>query len=222
MPFGPVDEPDLRTSRTCGRAGAPRRGVVVGWGMPRRIDYSDRGDFVTGAVERLIMQRGLGALSMRAVAEECELAPSTILHQYTNRARLLQVTAVKTAAARLRWMDYRAWTDGALAFLPDTERQVELTRIWLAFVELGRSADDIGEIVEHWRGQEREVLARVAGSEIGEAALDALVAVVEGLVGAMFATRGPLEVGRARSALENFLDSAGIPRPVQPPQAGWA
>jgi AcrR family transcriptional regulator len=80
---------------------------------------------VIDCVCRVIRRDGLPGLSLRAVAAETGISPSTLLHQFTDRARLVRVAAATVGAARNRYLSFRAGNAGILAFVPASERSLD-------------------------------------------------------------------------------------------------
>jgi AcrR family transcriptional regulator len=184
--------------------------------MPRVFDPRVRGDMAVEAVCSVILNGGLPALSVRAVAGEIGMSASSLMYQFTDRARLLRVVALKVGHARLNFIGHAARYDGLLAFIPDREEQVINARVWLAFVELGRSDAGLGPSIASLRRQERELLEYLVDDELDGAGLDALGGVVDGLVAAMFAPEDPLPTDRAKAALAGYLRAVGLPAPEGP------
>lgn len=169
--------------------------------MPRKIDYADRGDMIMDAVRRVVLRGGLPALTVRAVAAEVEMSPSSILHQFDDKSRLLRVAAVSAGRTRLRAIEGGARRSGLGALLPSDREQLDRDRVWLAFVELARSEPDVAQVVGHHRAEERRILGRIADLGPDDPAVLALAAVIEGLVSAMVTSASPLALDQAeRSA----------------------
>lgn len=178
--------------------------------MPRRLDYGSRGDWVLESLCQVIARGGLRALSVRAVAKEMDLSPSSLLHQFTDQARLFRVAAARIGSARMDHVSYRSTDEGVLAFVPRSEHELEQARVWVAFQELARTDADIGSVVAHLRGKQREVLARIGRDVLDESGVDALAALVEGVVAAMLLTEDPLTAERARAALLSCSRALGL------------
>lgn len=73
--------------------------------MPRLIDRDQRRVDLAEAVWRVIRERGIGAVSVRIVAEEAGVAVGSLRHLFPNRAGLLQYSAelmVQRAKDRIR------------------------------------------------------------------------------------------------------------------------
>ncbi len=61
--------------------------------MPQRIDHSQRKGELAEAVWRVIRERGIGAVSVRVVAEEAGVVVGSLRHLFPNRAGLLRYSA---------------------------------------------------------------------------------------------------------------------------------
>lgn len=187
--------------------------------MPRLLDYGDRGDLVIDGVCGVIRRKGLPGLSLRAVAAEVGISPSTLLHQFTDRGRLLHVAAGRVGAARNRYLSFRAQHDGLHAFIPVSELELERARVCLAFGELARSDSDLGAVVAGLRAEQRDVLDWMTGRALDEPVLDALLGLVDGVLAAMFLTEDPLTAERARAALTTCAHALRLPDRALPKSA---
>ncbi|NYD40167.1 TetR family transcriptional regulator C-terminal domain-containing protein [Nocardioides panaciterrulae] len=178
--------------------------------MPRKIDYADRGDLIVDSVCRIVLRGGLPALSLRAVAGEIGMSPSSLLHQFDNRARLLSVSAAKVGAARTRYATWACHQRGPVGLLPRRPDDLDRARVWLAFVELARSEQDVAEVVAHIRDEERQILMRTTLLDAGAPELVALAALIDGLLSGMTAGRDPLPLECAERALALHLHHTGL------------
>ena len=61
--------------------------------MPRKIDRDRRNAQLAEAVWRIVVERGIGAVSVRAVAEEAGVAVGSLRHVFPTRAELLEFSA---------------------------------------------------------------------------------------------------------------------------------
>ena len=190
---------------SCGAAGEPA------WvlGMPRFLDHATRANDVIDAASRLIVAGGVQGISLRAIAAELDLSPSTLSAQYTNRERLVRVTAggfIRRWAAQI---SARTVREGALGHLPADESDLSGTRVWLAWCEVARTAPDVGLVVGTALREERESLAWALGypPEDDVALLSALIA---GLREAICRSLDPLPVGLARHLLAGEVDRVGL------------
>lgn len=172
--------------------------------VPRLIDPIARGETIAQAASRVIVAGGLPALTLRAVAAEARISPASLVHQFTDRARLMSTLCVLRGTDRLFDISRRTLSEGALAFIPTNDTVLD-DRVWLAWCELGRSDAAIGEIVAEIRRDERDMLDAVLGRSLDEPGLDALMAAIDGLVGAVCLGNEPLPLERARVALGRAL-----------------
>ncbi|OHV35358.1 MULTISPECIES: TetR/AcrR family transcriptional regulator [Pseudofrankia] len=72
--------------------------------MPRTIDRDARKAQLAAAVWRIIVERGIGAVSVRSVAEEAGVVVGSLRHVFPTRAELLEFSArlmVDRATARI-------------------------------------------------------------------------------------------------------------------------
>ena len=175
--------------------------------VPRLIDPVSRGDTIAEAAWRVIVAGGIPALTLRAVAAEARISPASLVHQFTDRARLMTTLCVRHGHDRLDTISRRTLAEGAFAFLP-TGDTVSDERVWLAWCELGRSDPPIGEAVAAVRREERDMLDVVLRRSLDEPGLDALRAVIDGLVVAMCSGDEPVSSERAKAALARALRSA--------------
>lgn len=73
--------------------------------MPRTIDHDQRKAQLAEAVWRIVVERGIGAVSVRSVAEEAGVAVGSLRHVFPTRAQLLEFSAelmVQRATDRIR------------------------------------------------------------------------------------------------------------------------
>lgn len=73
--------------------------------MPRILDTTYRVEELAAAVSRLVTRDGVEALSLRRIAAEADLSPSTVLHHLGGRERLMQLMCVRA------WAGVRATSD---------------------------------------------------------------------------------------------------------------
>ena len=170
--------------------------------MPHLVDAISRTDDVTVAINHLIVERGVAGLSMRAIAGELRLGASTLYAHYGSREHMLRVAAHVTGKARLEFIRDRMHRDGARALLPEDDEDVLTARAWLGWCELGRTHDWLAPTVEEIRAFERAELARRYDYRLARAALDTIVALVDGLLVAICRPERPMPPGAARELLD--------------------
>lgn len=105
--------------------------------MPRRIDHDQRKAQLAEAVWRIIRERGVGAVSVRLVAEEAGVAVGSLRHVFPTRAELLEFSAelmVQRATERIlalpRCEDHQQYALAVLLQLlplePDSRAELEV------------------------------------------------------------------------------------------------
>ena len=197
--------------------------------MPRRIDTGSRADAIVDAVSHLITTRGLAPPSLRSIAAVVGVSVSTLSNHLTDRTRLLRVSAGRFANEYLNDLGRRTQLTGVHAFVPSDRAEVADMRVLLAWIELGRTDDSLGPVIDHYRSDERLLLGvtltRLMPPDrqryLDESELDAAWALVEGLCSAVCLRDGeaiPLE--RAHSALDFYVaqwleSAAGSARQAQ-------
>ena len=175
--------------------------------MPRLIDPEGRTATLVAAINYVLARDGVAGLSLRAIARESRVSTSSMLHHFDSRDRLLRIAARMTGEARLDAIDRRADREGACAFLPAPGDDEDLVnaRAWLAWCELWRSEDTIGETMSRNRDHERLLLASVLGVRLRSQDLTPVVALIDGLMVSVCAPKRPLPRERARALLEAFV-----------------
>ncbi|MEQ7848990.1 TetR family transcriptional regulator C-terminal domain-containing protein [Nocardioides kribbensis] len=171
--------------------------------MPRILDTTYRVQELTAAVSRLVTRDGVEALSLRRIAAEADLSPSTVLHHLGGRERLMQLMCVRAWAGVRATSDFggRGRGDGPLAtLLPDGEEGRRAVRVWLALCELARADDALAAAVAQARTQERHWIRHLTGLD-DEVALDVLHGLVDGLRVALCDRQDPCSPQRAVDAL---------------------
>ena len=149
------------------------------------------------------------AVTTRAIAAESGVSIATLAHQFTNRERLLGLMAGMFGTDLIARTGDRTRSEDALAFLPAADDDLTDARVWLAWLELGRSDPAIAGRVAHLRGQERLLLGAVLERRFDAVSLDCAHALVDGLRAAVCAGDDPMPVERARSALQLGLGRLG-------------
>jgi AcrR family transcriptional regulator len=176
--------------------------------MPRLIETNSRTDAVVAAMNDLLAREGVTALSVRSIARASGVSPSSLLHHYGSRERIMRLAAGRTGRARIRDIERRAPYDGVGAFLPADLDGVVDARAWLGWLELWRSEDMLVEAVGRSRREERALLAWVLDYALAREALDAVSALIDGLLGAICAPVRPLPLPVARGVLTVHVEDA--------------
>jgi AcrR family transcriptional regulator len=169
--------------------------------MPRLIETESRTDAVVAAINHLLARYGATSLSIRSIARESGVSGSSLLHHYGTRERIIRLAALRTGRARVHSIDSRILRDGLLAFLPADLDDVVDARAWLAWLELWRSDEALLTAVDGVRRDERSLLAAAVDYRLIREELDAVVALVEGLLVAVCAPLRPLPLPRAQAIL---------------------
>ena len=177
--------------------------------MPLRTDTADRATEISRAVDHLIVERGIGAITMRNVAALVGRSPAALSNHRTNRERLVRVSAAITARARLDGIHRRVRTDGVRAFLPAADDEVLQTRAWLGWLELWRSDAGLTQMVGAAREEERELLAWALDHTLPREPLDLTMATIDGLRTAVCAPVQPMPLRRAADLLELSVRALG-------------
>ncbi|HEY3529098.1 MAG TPA: TetR/AcrR family transcriptional regulator [Nocardioides sp.] len=176
--------------------------------MPRFIDTDQRvADMVTG-VNRVVVARGIPGLTMREIARQSGISTGSLMQHFESKERMLLIAAHRTGRALIGAAQSDSLWVGVEAFLPTDGETLRLTRAWVAWCELARSGGYLAETVEELRGSEREALAVLHEGRLSVDSEDTLVALLDGLRGAVCAARSPLDRERARSLLRAAWDSA--------------
>ena len=176
--------------------------------MPRLIETNSRTDAVVAAMNDLLASDGVTALSVRSIARASGVSPSSLLHHYGSRERIVRLAALRTGKARVRDIERRAPWDGVVAFLPADLDGVVDARAWLGWLELWRSEDILLEAVGMPRRDERALLASVLDYALPRESLDAVSALIEGLLCAICAPVRPLSLPVARGLLARHVEDA--------------
>jgi AcrR family transcriptional regulator len=176
--------------------------------MPRLIETNSRTDAVVAAVNDLLASDGVNSLSVRSIARASGVGPSSLLHHYGTRERIVRLAALRTGRARVRDIERRAGWDGVVAFLPSDLDGVVDARAWLGWLELWRSEDILMEAVGIPRRDERALLASVLDYALPKEALDGVSAMIDGLMCAICAPVRPLPLPIARHLLTLHVEDA--------------
>jgi AcrR family transcriptional regulator len=175
----------------------------------------DQPDVLTDAAFELIAEGGTSALTMRALAAQTRMSPSWITDRFTNRARMLAIIADIFGDRWVTWIRARVTTSGIAALLPATDEEIVANRVWLALVELGRVAREVGWRTSAVRRDERAVVARLLACRSGDLRVDDVLAMVDGLRAGMADPERSLHPDRARTILStHFSRFSVMPSPL--------
>lgn len=195
--------------------------------MPRLLDVDDRVSALTAAVEWLLGEGGVGAVTMRAIARESGVSTSSMHHHLDTRERLLRVCCDESVRSRLRAMTEAVIDAGPLALLPEPGDQGALwqTRVWQGWHELWRCTPSLGPVLLQARSTERRLLDRALDHRLPGMEVMRLHALVDGLRSAVCQPDEDMAPSEARTCLAVQLAAAcGVDpsRPlVDPASWGW-
>ena len=191
------------------------RGVGGYWNadpmLPRqflRLDSASTEDMLTDAAAHVLAAGGATALSLRAVAAWLKVTPARV-SQLVTRDQLPVVVAARFAQRWVDWIEYRRWSESALALLPAEPEDVAGVRVWLALSELARHRTDLSEILDAARDRERDVLTELSDLHLDQHAADLVLATADGLRAALCGLGAALSVTEARSTFADLLELLG-------------
>lgn len=92
-----------------------------------------------------------------------------------------------------------------MAFLPAEPDDVIDARCWQGWLELWRSEPSLEPILSGARAKDRALLALSVDYQLDRAGLDAVQAMIDGLLVALCAPHRPLPPPRARQGLSGYL-----------------
>lgn len=173
--------------------------------MPRLVNSVTRTDDVTAAINDVIIEHGIEALSMRAIATRIRLSPASLHQHYGSREHMLRVAAHVTGEARLEHIRWRIDDDGPFAWLPGDDEDVLEARAWLGWCEMWRAHDWVSQVVDEIRVHEMAELARHFDYRLVRDDLDTLFALIDGLLVAVCRPRNPLPRTQARRLMGRAL-----------------
>ena len=169
--------------------------------MPLLIDTDSRTDTLVRAINDVLIDKGPSGLSLRRIAEYSGVSTSSMLHHLGSREHLLRVAAGRTAERRLAHLRVESSLDGALAFVPRNGDEVLDARAWLAWQELWRSESGLERTLAVARQGELALLAGVFDYQLVRSQLQAIAALVDGLLVAICSPREPMRLDEARQIL---------------------
>jgi AcrR family transcriptional regulator len=178
--------------------------------VPRLLDTESRTNTVTNAVNDLLALHGASALTMRRIAAECRLSTAALGSHYGSREHMLRLAMFTTSAARLEHLGDQVVWEGATGLLPraagdDVEDDVVDARVWLAWLEMGRSHEWLQTAMTEHRQKEMALLARRYDYELTRTELVTVLALVDGLLVAVCDPVDPLRPAVARTILTQQL-----------------
>lgn len=178
-----------------------------------RVQPFRRDEYLLVALNRVIATDGVGALTVRRVADELNMAGSTLLHHYGTRARFLAVGAREMCRARHSWLASRVFIQGPVGFLPDDDEGLVGARAWVGWLELWRSEDDLEQVFRDARDDELALLAECVGHRLERDELRHVLALVDGLYAAIAEPVQPLRPRTAAAILSAHVRRLGVVDP---------
>lgn len=177
--------------------------------MPYIFDTETRVDTLVAAINVILASDGQAGLTLRNIGRVSGVSPSSMLGHLGSREHMLRVAAHRTGEGRRDHIADRMRWEGAAAFLPENStRGLLAARAWLAWCDLGRSADWLHTTVDQARTEERALLATTLGPSGGRHLVRGLVAMVDGLTQAVCEPIDPLALPDARAILEDYARTA--------------
>lgn len=178
-----------------------------------RIQPFHRDEYLLVALNRVLVLDGVAGLTVRRVAEQNNMASSTLLHHYGSRAHFIRVGAREMCRARLNWLANRIFIYGPVGFLPDDDGSLIGVRAWLGWQELWRSEETLEQIFRDHRDDELAVLAECLGNRLDRDDMRHLLALIDGLYAAVSAPVDPLRPRTALAILERHLRQLDVVNP---------
>jgi len=183
--------------------------------MPQLINSAGRADDIRLAANYILATRGIGGLSLRAIASTVRISLGSLTSHFESRTRLIHLMVQLSSRAWLDSISYRTRSEGVLGFLPSDEQGAEETRVWLSWCEIGRSDPAIRGTIHDIRLDERALVRRVTSTlledlghgreELADDDLDIAVAVIHGLRQAICASEAPMTPEDARRLLGDHV-----------------
>ncbi len=102
-----------------------------------RLDSCDRRDLVTDMAIGIIAESGMGAVTLRSLAQRIGVTPPALLHWFGNRDRVLMIIASTFSLRWRQWVTRRMYEHDLCALLPETDEEVAWTGVWSALTVRG-------------------------------------------------------------------------------------
>lgn len=118
-------------------------------------------DDITTAVVKLICTEGVGAVTMRRVAEANRMSLGSLTAHVSTRDRLVSACVDNLGARRRARFEQRFALEGWPAFLPADSTDLWYERTWLGFREWARASEGLHMLMLQWELPERRALQRV-------------------------------------------------------------
>ncbi len=152
----------------------------------QEIDRDSMQGTVAFAVNEVLIDHGVAGLSLRRIGKYAGMSPSTMMHHFRNRERILPVAGIVTAKARLATVTW-----GMLG-----------ARAWAGWLEIWRTAPRIEYVIGRARDDELAALARALDHQLTRPALESLYALADGLLVALSAPQRPMSPRTAEALVE--------------------
>lgn len=190
--------------------------------MPKLIDHAQRREEIATAAWRVILQKGIGAVSVRTVAAEAGLSVGSVRHVFASQTQLLAFAmelVIDRAADRITALPERddpieSMEDIAIELLPlDEERRSEMEVYLALFAATGTDPLLIDTRAEAWGRVHagcRTIVTRLAeDTPVTEEQLEREVirlhALVDGLAAHLVWQPEEVSEAAARSAIIDHL-----------------
>jgi len=179
----------------------------------------DRAAIYADAVMMVLLDGGLAAVSMGAVARQIGQAPSAV-KQYAGNAENFVVMVIDRFAQRWRsWAFVSPRSSRLPVRLPMTDEEVHGVRVWAALTEWAAGEARAGReqaahVLEHLRVVDRIRIAaalRRRKPEVSPADVTVVECFARGVQAAMTDPKGPLSIAEAEEASAALADALGIP-----------
>jgi AcrR family transcriptional regulator len=184
-----------------------------------RPDAADEAEMLTDAAHAVVLEHGLGGLSIRAIARQIGVTGPALTQRWggagSARDRILRVV-VRTFGER--WTQWSRWplidVQPALS-LPMTDDEVAGVRTWLALDALARGEAAAGNsdlaviVAEIQAAERREVEYMVRGGDgerLGAEAAAGICVVAAGLRAELVVSAPALDVESARRLLHSHVE----------------
>lgn len=190
--------------------------------MPKVVDHEARRRQIVDALWRVVARDGFSAVTVRSVAAEAHLNPTTVALAFESRTQLL-VQAYADLSRRddeqldrllRRGMSVEVLVEACLLALPLTPRRAQHTAVWVALLDAAgndaiaaRAVADFGSGVRH---RIRELLGRAVDEGVLRTTLDldaqvvVVHAILDGLSVQVACTRTPKRAAIRSALSEHF------------------
>jgi AcrR family transcriptional regulator len=174
--------------------------------MPWILDSLSRTDEIVRAVQTLIADSGLSAVTYRAIGARLRLSASTLHDHYPDRVHLLRVVAHRTAMQREEL--FLEQGDRLSALLPESEDDRRLALVWMSLLDLARREPGLGVVVDEARSRQRDLIRQAVDAQRPHSAPashrqgEAVQSLVEGLTSAITVGAEPMPRARAVELLD--------------------